>query len=101
MGGTCGMHGRDLQGTGRKTRQKKSTGGPTRRWDDIKKDLKDTGWEGVDLIHQSQKVQWRAVANARFQVMTAFWDTVPYSLVQLGRRFRGAYCLQNWGDESC
>jgi hypothetical protein len=26
---------------------------------------------------------------------TAFWDTALYSLVEVDRRFRGAYCLQN------
>jgi hypothetical protein len=43
----------------------------------------------------------------RFQVltessmnMTAFWDTVPCSLVEVGRRFRGAYWLHHQGDES-
>jgi len=25
--------------------------------------------------------------------MTAVWDTAPYSLVEVDRRFRGAYCL--------
>jgi hypothetical protein len=39
----------------------------------------------------------------RFQVittastkMTAFWDIEPCSLVEVDRRFRGAYCLPSW-----
>jgi hypothetical protein len=42
--------------------------------------------------------------DARFHVvtaastMTAFWDTVPCSLVEVDRRFRGAYCLHHQGD---
>jgi hypothetical protein len=42
----------------------------------------------------------------RFQIlmaanmkMTAFWDIVPCSLVEVDRRFRGAYCLHHQGDE--
>jgi hypothetical protein len=30
--------------------------------------------------------------------MTVFWDITPYSLVDIGRRFRGAYCLHHQGD---
>jgi hypothetical protein len=30
--------------------------------------------------------------------MTALWDIAPYSLVEVDRRFRGAYCLHNEGD---
>jgi hypothetical protein len=29
--------------------------------------------------------------------MTAFWDTAPYSLVEVGRRFRGTYYLHHQG----
>jgi hypothetical protein len=32
--------------------------------------------------------------------MTAFWDTTPYSVVDVDRRFRGAYCLHHQGDVS-
>jgi hypothetical protein len=42
----------------------------------------------------------------RFQVLTAtsmkmtvFWDVVPYSLIEIYRRFRGAYCLHHQGDD--
>jgi hypothetical protein len=45
------------------------------------------------------------ISNARFQVLTAeimkiraFWDTAPYSLVVVDRRFRGAYCLDDGGN---
>jgi hypothetical protein len=40
----------------------------------------------------------------RFHVLTAasmkmfvFWDVAPCSLVEIDRRFRGAYCLHNQG----
>jgi hypothetical protein len=29
--------------------------------------------------------------------MSAFWDTAQYSLVEVGRRFRGVYCLRYQG----
>jgi hypothetical protein len=45
---------------------------PTHRWEDnIKMDLKDTGWGGMDWIHMAQdKDQWRALVNmvVNFQV---------------------------------
>jgi hypothetical protein len=31
--------------------------------------------------------------------MTVFWDVAPCSLVQIDRRFRGAYCLLHQGDK--
>jgi hypothetical protein len=31
--------------------------------------------------------------------MTAFWDIAPCSLVEVDRRFRGAYCLHHQDDE--
>jgi hypothetical protein len=44
----------------------------------------------------------------RFQVLTAasvkvaiFWDIAPSSLVEIDRRFRGAYCLHRQGDQAC
>jgi hypothetical protein len=37
------------------------------------------------------RFQVRKVANMN---MTAFWDIVPCSLVEVYRRFRGAYCLR-------
>jgi hypothetical protein len=32
--------------------------------------------------------------------MIVFWDIAPCSLVQVDRRFRGAYCLHPQGDET-
>jgi hypothetical protein len=30
----------------------------------------------------------------------AFWDTAPFSLIEVNGRFRGAYCLHRQGDLS-
>jgi hypothetical protein len=39
-------------------------GRPTRRWESIKMDLREVGWEGVDRIYQTQnRDQWRGVVN--------------------------------------
>jgi hypothetical protein len=32
--------------------------------------------------------------------MIPFWDIAQYSLVEVDRRFRGAYCLHHQADES-
>jgi hypothetical protein len=31
--------------------------------------------------------------------MRVFWDIAPLSLVEVDRRFRGAYCLYPYGDD--
>jgi hypothetical protein len=31
--------------------------------------------------------------------MTVFWDVVPCSLIDIQRRFKGAYCLHYQGDD--
>jgi hypothetical protein len=44
---------------------KRSCRRPRRRWEDnIRMDLREIGWEGVDWMHLAQdRVQWRAVVN--------------------------------------
>jgi hypothetical protein len=37
---------------------------PRRRWVDIKMDLRETGWDGMDWIDMAQdRDQWRALVN--------------------------------------
>jgi hypothetical protein len=38
--------------------------------------------------------------DSRYLKMTAFWEIAPCSLVEVDRRFRGAYCLHHQGDVS-
>jgi hypothetical protein len=39
----------------------KRLGRPNRRWEDIRKDLKEIRWEGVDWIHLARGTdKWRA-----------------------------------------
>jgi hypothetical protein len=43
---------------------KRPLGRPRRRWEDIRIDLRETGWEGVDWIHLAQdRDLWRALVN--------------------------------------
>jgi hypothetical protein len=44
---------------------KRSLGRPRRRWEDnIRMDLREIWWEGVDVMHLAQdNDQWRAVVN--------------------------------------
>jgi hypothetical protein len=44
-------------------------------------------------------VRFQALTAANVK-MTAFWDIEPRSLVEVDRRFRGAYCLHHQGDET-
>jgi hypothetical protein len=41
-------------------------GSPRRRWvDNIKMDLREIGWDGVDCVHLAQdRDHWRALVNA-------------------------------------
>jgi hypothetical protein len=45
--------------------RKRPRGRPRRRWEDnIRRDLRVIGWEGVDWIHLAQdRDKWRAVVN--------------------------------------
>jgi hypothetical protein len=49
----------------RKTEEKRPLGRPRRRWvDNIKMDLREIGWDGVDWIDRAQcRDQWRALVN--------------------------------------
>jgi hypothetical protein len=68
MGGSCSTHGRDeicikiLVG---KPEEKRPIGTRGRRWEDnIRMDLMDMGWEGVDWMHETQgRDQWRTLVN--------------------------------------
>jgi hypothetical protein len=44
-------------------------------------------------------VRFQALTAANVK-MTAFWDIEPRSLVEVTRRFRGAYCVHHQGDET-
>jgi hypothetical protein len=46
--------------------RKKLLGRPRRRWvDNIKMDLREIGWDGMDCIDLAQdRDQWRALVNA-------------------------------------
>ena len=69
MGGACGTYGegrgvcRVLVG---KSEGKRPLGRPRRRWEDnIKMDVQELGWEGIDWIELSQdRDSWRALVNA-------------------------------------
>jgi hypothetical protein len=49
----------------RKLEENRSLGRPRRRWEDnIKTDLREIGWGGIDWIHLTQdRDQWRALVN--------------------------------------
>jgi hypothetical protein len=43
---------------------KRLLGRPRRRWEDIRMDLREVGWEGVDWILLAQhRDQWRTLVN--------------------------------------
>jgi len=62
MGGICSTHGRDekcIQNFAR-YEGKKLLGRISHRWEDIRMDLGETGWEGVNWIHLTQdRDQWQ------------------------------------------
>jgi hypothetical protein len=57
----------------RKTEGKRMFGRPRRRWEDnIKTDLRKTGWEDMDWKHLAQdRTQWRTIVN------TAMYLRIP------------------------
>jgi hypothetical protein len=62
MGRACSMHGKDFGG---KVRKKKPLGIPRLRWgDNIKMDLREIGWGGMDWIDLAQdRDQWGVLVN--------------------------------------
>jgi hypothetical protein len=43
---------------------KRPLGRPRRRWVDMRMDIRETGWEGVDWMNLAQdREQWRALVN--------------------------------------
>jgi hypothetical protein len=48
-----------------KARRKETTGRPRRKWvDNIKMDLREMGWDGMDRIGLAQdRDQWRVLVN--------------------------------------
>jgi hypothetical protein len=41
-----------------------------RRWEDVRVDLREIGWEGVDWMHLAQdRDQWRAVVNRAMNLL--------------------------------
>jgi hypothetical protein len=69
MGRACSTHGEEKKNTYRllvgKPEGKRPLGRPRRRWDDnIKMDLREMGWGGVDWIDLAQdRDQWSALVN--------------------------------------
>ena len=83
MGEACGTYGRQkrcIQGFGGATWWKEATWRPRRRWeDDIKMDLQELGWGGMDWVDLAQdRDRWRAVVNAvmilRVRLTIIPWD---------------------------
>jgi hypothetical protein len=65
---------------------KRPLGRPRRRWvDNIKMDLRETEWDGMDWIELAQdRDQWRALVNAVMNLR------VPYNCCEFSE------WLQNW-----
>jgi hypothetical protein len=69
MGRTCGTYGGGRRGAYRalvgEPEGRRPLGRPRRRWkNNIKMDLRDVGWEGIDWMYLAQdRDRWRALAN--------------------------------------
>jgi hypothetical protein len=64
----CSTYGEDqrcIQGFGWETQEMRSLGRPRRRWEyNIKMDLREVGWGGMDWIDVAQDTErWRALVN--------------------------------------
>jgi hypothetical protein len=68
MGGACSTNGGEeecIWDIGGQARRKETTRKTRRRWvDNIKMDLREIGWDGVNWIDMAQeRDQWRALVN--------------------------------------
>jgi hypothetical protein len=68
------------------SQKERPLGRPRRRWvDNIKMDLREIGWDGMDWIELAQdRDQWRAVVNTVMNLR------VPYDYWEFPE------CLHNW-----
>jgi hypothetical protein len=69
MGGACSIYGceeRCIQGFGGESEEKRPLGRARHRWEgNIKMDLQDMGWEGMDCMDLAQeRDRWWALVNA-------------------------------------
>jgi hypothetical protein len=108
-----GMH-RPTGFRGGKPEGRRPLGRPRHRWEDnIKMDLTEIGWGGMNSVDQAQdREHWRAlvntVMNVGFKVLTAvlmkniiFWDIPPCRPLRVNRRFGGVYRLHFQGWKVC
>jgi hypothetical protein len=93
---------------------KRALGRPRRRWvDNIKMDLREIGWDGIDWIELAQdRDQWRTLVNTVTYVVrlnkirntiskcSIFWDTTLYSPLKVNRRFGGTCHLHTQSRRS-
>jgi hypothetical protein len=65
----------------RKPEERRAPGRPWRRWaDNIKIDLRETGWDGMDWIDVAQdSVRWRVLMNTIMNLL------VPYNARKFSR----------------
>jgi hypothetical protein len=77
MGGTCSTHERDeklIQTLIGKPEGKIPHGRPRHKWEaNIRTDLREIGWEGVDWMHLAQdRDQWQAVVNTVMNLRVSY-----------------------------
>jgi hypothetical protein len=64
IGGSCSTHGKDENISVGKPEGKRLLGRSGCRWEDVRMDLREIGWEGEDWIHLAQdRNQWWALLN--------------------------------------
>jgi hypothetical protein len=63
MGRTCGTYGGEERALVGKPEERRPLGRPRRRWENnIKMDLREVGWGGMDWINLAQdRDRWRAL----------------------------------------
>jgi hypothetical protein len=63
---------------------KRPLGRPMRRWENnIRMDLREIGWEGVDWIHLAlDRDQWWAVVNMVMNLRVP-WKTVSFLIIRM------------------
>jgi hypothetical protein len=56
--------------------------------------------QGIRIIYPKYKdpVRFHVLTAASIK-FTVFWDILPYSKIDIDRRFRGAFCLHYQGDD--
>jgi hypothetical protein len=64
------VHEKCIQNFDQRSSREESLGRSRHRWEDVRMDLREVGWEGIDWMHLAQnRDQWQALVNTAMNLV--------------------------------